>query len=166
MHDGLPGLREIGRILHGGGSTDDGQTVERIGVEAVFDALQCFDQRRITDGIADTQSGKGVRFGQRAHYQQIGEAVNQTDSRFATEVDIGLVDHNHRFTVRRDQPFNFIERQHAPGRCIRIGENDASVVAQVIVDPNAEAFIQRNRNMLDTIQSAIHGIETVGDVRH
>ena len=41
---------------------DDGETIERVGVEAVLDPFQGLDQRRIADGEANAQAGQRTGF--------------------------------------------------------------------------------------------------------
>ena len=60
-HDGLPRFLQVFLVGDCRRRTDDRQAVERIRVEAVLDAHQCFNQRRVADRVADAQSGEAVR---------------------------------------------------------------------------------------------------------
>ncbi len=57
------GLLEVGFVFYRRHCANNRQAVEGIGVEAVLDALQGFDQGRVADGVADAQAGEGARFG-------------------------------------------------------------------------------------------------------
>jgi hypothetical protein len=62
--DGLAALLEMFRaVLHGGNGASDGQAIQRVGVEAVLDPLQRFDQGRVADREADAQAGQRARLG-------------------------------------------------------------------------------------------------------
>ncbi len=102
--------------------------------------------------------------GQGLDHQQIGEAFDQRHGGFAAEIDIGFVDHDDRFGVVFEQRFDLGERQQATRGRVRIREDDSAVRAAVIVDPDLEAFGQRNAGVFDAVKAAVDRIETVGDI--
>src|SRR5690554_3270564 len=56
--DPVADLAEIFAIGKGGSSPDNGGAIQRIGVEAVLDSLQPFDQSRMTNGQPYPQPGQ------------------------------------------------------------------------------------------------------------
>ena len=95
MHDGLSRLLKVWFVAQCGGGADNGQAVERVGIEAVLDAFQGVDQGSISNGITDAKSGQRMRFGKRPDHQQIRVTIDQRDGRgndLFAEVDVGFVD--------------------------------------------------------------------------
>ena len=60
--DGLPCALEPFAIFQRSHGAGEGEAVERVGVEAVLDALQRFDEVGVTDGETDAQAGKRATF--------------------------------------------------------------------------------------------------------
>ena len=58
VHYRVPGFFQVFLVVHGCRCAGDGDAVERVGVEAVFYAVECFDQVAVADGIADAQPGQ------------------------------------------------------------------------------------------------------------
>jgi len=156
-------IRVIFKRRHG---ADDREAIERVRVEAVLHALQCFYQIRVARREPDPQAGKRARLRQRLYHQQVGEAADQADRALAAKVDIGFVDDHDRIGVVFEQAFDFAQGQQTPGRRVRIRENDPAVgAADVIIDTDAEMLIERHDAGLDAVQPAIDRVEAVGDVR-
>ena len=93
--DRLAGLREIVTVGKSSSRTNDGDAVQRVGVETVFNPLQGLDQVRMAHRQAHPQTSQRARFGQGLGHQQVRVAVHQADGGFATKVDVGFVHHNH-----------------------------------------------------------------------
>ncbi len=152
-------------VLHRGNRGRDRQPVQRVGVEAVLDPLEGFDQPRVAHGIADPQAGQRTRLRERPHDQQLRETPDQSDRRFAAEIDVGFVDQHDRVGVGFEQPLDLSQCQQTAGGRIGIGQHDAAVVTTVVVDPHAESIVERNAQRGQSIQPAVNRIEAVGDVR-
>jgi hypothetical protein len=163
--DGLAGAVRNVAVGHGGGGAGDGHAVERVGIEAVLDAGERLDQVRVADGEADAQAGEGARFGERLHHQQVRVARHQGDGAVAAEVDVGLVDDDHRVGMLVQQGFNALQRQQAAGGRVRVGEDDAAIRAPVVLGANLEGVTQGDGFVGDAVQAAIDRIKAVGDVR-
>ena len=73
----------------------NGDAVQRVGVEAVLDPLQRFDQIRVAHRQADPQTGQGARLGQGLGHQQVGVAIHQADGGLAAKVDIRFIHDHH-----------------------------------------------------------------------
>jgi len=97
----MTGFLEILAILECGSRTGNRQAIERVGVEAVLDPFQGFDQIRMADGKADPQTGQRTRLGQGLADQQVRVLIHQRDSALAAEVDIGLIHQHHRVRIGR-----------------------------------------------------------------
>ena len=158
-------MLEIRCIFQRGDSADDGQAVERVGVEAVLDPFQCLDQRRVADGEADAQSGQRARFGKRVHDQQVVVAVGQRNGRFPAEIDIGFIDDDDRVPICRKDLLDGVDAELASCRRVGVGEDDAAVGLRVIGRVDREVVGQRHGAVVDAVQRAIDRVEAVGDVR-
>ncbi len=90
----LAGALEVLAIFESGRRADNRQAIQRVGVEAVLDPLQRFDQIRMSNGEAHPQPRQRTRLGQGLRDEQVRITLHQTDGGFATEIDIGLIDHN------------------------------------------------------------------------
>ena len=151
------------------GGADQRQAVERVGVEAVLDPFEGLDQRRLAERVADAQAGQGMRFGQRAHDEQVGVAGDQRGSRFTAEVDVGLVDDDHSVVQFGAQAIDLGKRQRPAGWRVGVGDDDPAAVVgalEVVVDADREVGVERDLGVRDVVEAAIHRIEAVADVRH
>ncbi len=90
----------MGAILERRRGAGDGDTVQRVGIEAVLDPLQRLDQIRMADRQPHTKTGQRTRLGERLRHQQIRITVHQCDGRLTAEIHIGLIDQHHGFSVR------------------------------------------------------------------
>ena len=97
-------------ILECGHTGGDSQAIQRIGIEAVLDAVQTINQRLIAHGQTDTQTGQGTGLGQGLGDQQIRVAVDQADGRIATEVDVGFVNHHQGFCIGLQETLDIAQR--------------------------------------------------------
>ncbi len=64
--------------------------------------MQCFDQRLLSEGAAESEPGETARFGKGLNDQQIGEFGDQLARGFRAIVDICFVDNDHRFGIVRE----------------------------------------------------------------
>ena len=165
VDDGLAGLLEIVTILERRSCTDYRQAVQRIGVEAVFDALQRLDQVGMPYREPYPQTCQRAGFGQGLGHQQVRVTIHQADCRLPAKVDVGFVDHHHRVRVGVEYLLDRFQRQQTTGRRIRVREDDAAIGSGVIGRLDLELCIQRYGLELDAVQPAIHRIKAVADVR-
>ena len=67
------------------------------------------------------------------------------------------------------QAGDFVKRQQAAGRGVRIREDYATdlvcIARKVIIDADCEVLVEGNGFEIDAIQPAIHRVKAVGDVR-
>ena len=161
----LAGLFEIFAVGKRCRCANNGDTIKRIGVEAVLDSLQRFDQIRMAHRQADTQTGQGARLGQGLGDQQVRITVHQADGRFAAKVDIRFIHHDHRIRVGLEDLFDGLQRQQATGRCIGVGEDDPAIGPGVVRRLDLELLIQCYGVKFDAIQPAVNRIKTVTYIR-
>ncbi len=160
-----PRLLEIGPIVDGRHGPDDGQPVEGIGVETVLDPLEALDQFALPHREPDPQPGQRPGFRQGVDDQQVGISGDQADGARPAEIDIGLVDDDHRIGVGRQDPFDRRQRQTEAGRGIGVGDDDPAVVPPVIVRIDGEVVFQRHQFMAYLVETAVYRVKAVGDVR-
>ncbi|PAV93412.1 hypothetical protein WR25_17472 [Diploscapter pachys] len=113
------GLIEILTVVERRRRPDNRHAIQRIGVEAILDPLQRLDQVGMPHRQANPEPRQRTRLGQGLGHQQVVIAINQADGRFATEIDVGLIDNHHRIPVGLQQLLDRLKRQQAAGR--RIG---------------------------------------------
>src|SRR5690606_40828939 len=79
--------------------------------------------------------------------------------------DVGLVDHHHRVCIALQQSGNGLQVEQPAGGRVGIGEDDAAIGLQVVLEHDFEVLVQRNAAIIDLIKTAVNRIEAVGDVR-
>ena len=163
-HGSATALEPAG-VLHRRNRGRDRQPIQRVGVEAVLDPLQGFDQPWVTHGVPDPQPRQRTRLRERPHDQQLRKTSDQADRRFAAEIDIGLVDQHHRGGIGLQQPLDLSQRQQAAGGRVGVGQHDAAVVTAVVVDAHAEPIVEGHTLRGQPVKPAVHRIEAVGDIR-
>ena len=140
------------------------QQVQRVGIERVLHPLQALDQRRITEREADPQAGQRARLGQRLHDQQVVEVPHQGDGRFAAEVDVRLIHHDHAVSMARQQLTQRRQAQQQPGWRIGIGQDDAATVGGEGGGVDSQVRAHRHLADVDAAQFTPHRVETVGHI--
>ena len=92
--------------------------------------------------------------------------ADQGDGRDAAVVDVGLVDDHRDVGLRAEDALDRVDRQQTSGRRIRVGENDRpGARRRVVVGLDFEGVVERYGGEGDIVQTAIHRVEAVGDVR-
>ena len=175
-NDSLIALLEMGLVLNGGDGTHNGQAVKRVGVEAVLDPFQRFDQVGVADGVTDAQTGQRAGFAQGVNDQQVVVVLGQRNGRFATKIDVGLIDYDHTIRIGADDLLNGGEGQQSARRRVWIGENDATDffatdfrvfcrLTAVIGGIDRKVVSQWYGALGDAVEAAIDRVKAVSDVR-
>ncbi len=160
----LASLLEVFTILERRGGAGNGDAIQRIGVEAVLDALQRLDQIRMPNRQTNAQTGQRTRLGQRLGHQQVRIAIDQCNGRLAAEIDVGLVHQHHGIGIGLQQSLDGVQTQHTSGGCVGVGEDDAAIGTIVIGDLELKALVQRDGFVVDAVEPAVDRIEAVGHV--
>lgn len=133
------------RILNGGNGAGLRDAGEGVGVEAVLDAGQSFNQLRVRQGEADTQPGKSPTFGQSLHDDEVGMIADEARGALRPEIDIGLINQHHTIPPCTDKTLNLPAGEGKAGIGIRIGDdNPASGLLKIVIDVNCEIISQRD----------------------
>ena len=140
------------------------KAVQRIRIEAVFHAVERFDQRRVPEREADPHAGQRARLRRRVHNQQVGIAVDERNGGLRAEIHISLIDHYDRRRVRGDDPLDLRQRQRVAGRSVRVREQHAACVVKIVVGADGEIVCQRHHFVLHAVQPRVGRIEAVRDV--
>src|SRR5690554_1648763 len=151
-------------VFKSGNGASQRQAVQRIGIKAVFHAIQSLDQLFVTHRKTNTQTSKRTGLGEGLTNQQVRILVYQTNRRITAEVHVSFVYHHHTVRVGLQDLFHVLQAQVATSRRVRVREDDATVGAFVVFRVDFEAVGQRNHRAFDLVQAAVHRVEAVGDV--
>ena len=98
------------------------------------------------------------------HDHQVSVLGHQRGGRAAPEIDVGLIDDDHRIGTAGDDALDGVEGQDPAGRGVGVRKDDAAIVGAVIVRAYLEIRRQRHFTVVDAVKGAIHRVEAVGDV--
>ena len=158
-------LGKVVPILHRCHTGQNGQLVDGIGVDGIFDTVQPLDEVLTAKGEAHPHPCQGTGLGHGLHYQQVGVLVQQGQGRGAAEVDIGFVhdDHHIRISLQNAPQGRLLQLDASGG--IGVGDDHAIIVPQHLLHRNGEVVLQGDGAVVDAEHIAVDRIEGIGDVR-
>ncbi len=151
-------------ILDGCDRAGDSKAIKGIGIEAVFHALQRFNQRPLANSKANSQSCQGPRLGERLDDQQIVVASDEGYGTFGAKIHIGLVNNDELVRMLGQELLDRLAwKSHAGGR-VWIGQQDGAARPPKIGNLNPHRGIEGHFFVSYSIQAAVDRIEAVGNV--
>ena len=97
--------------------------------------------------------------------QKVGILSHQLDCTLSSKIHVGFIHNHNPIRIGGNDSLNLIQRQVTPSRRIGIGKDDSAVRLLVVTGIDFKAVGQRYSLALNVVETAIHRIKTVGNIR-